>query len=124
MKSIITWVLALTTLVSLAALANEDIVASNTPLVNISTRSFEHDSNGYIWYSHEVYVSPLEDNLVIKDVVVNRGRSCGPLPSNRKNITVNYGQKVLYKFQTRTREVCDLIEINVITDKGDMVFSR
>lgn len=124
MKSVIAWTFALTALISFGSFAYDDVVAANAPLVDISTRSFEHDANGYIWYSHEIYVTPLEDNLLIKDVVVNRGRSCGPYPSNRKNVRLNYGQKVMYKFLTRTREVCDLIEINVVTDKGDMVFKR
>lgn len=123
MKTIIACVFALLAATT-AVKADSDIVASNTPLVNISTKSYEHDSKGYIWYSHEVYVTPVQDNVVIKTVEVNRGNACGAYPTNPRDVKVNYGQTLRYKFATRTTEVCDLIEIRVVTDQGDEVFKR
>jgi len=96
-------------------LVGSSLMAQNAP-IKISLEDFYNQFYGISY--PKIHITAIEDNLEIKNVIVNKGH-CQLLSGNPiKNIfpkKLEYSQKVDIPLAAS----CNVIRINVITNQGD-----
>jgi len=96
-------------------LLGSQLVAQNAP-IKISLENFYNQLFGFSY--PKIHITSLEDNLEIRNVIVNKGH-CKLLNGKPiKNLfpkKLNYSQKVDIPLSTS----CDILRIDVLTNMGD-----
>lgn len=74
--------------------------------------------NGILAYQR-VYVTSLDDSITVKQVVINRGNCSINRYLPQVPVRLGYSQSVY----AVTSPVCDILEVKVMTNKGDVVYN-
>ncbi|WP_368914247.1 hypothetical protein [Providencia sp. 1701011] len=91
--------------------------------VNINTTQSSHNFSGSRSSYRTINLTSLSDDLIIKNVKVNRG-NCNPhLANPNKPYKLTYGKSASYNYYlfngySKTSHTCDVVEVQVDTNNG------